>query len=337
MALLVFTHDAALRHDTGPGHPERPERIGAALDGVYRSGVAHEVRSPPEATNGVLTAVHDPEYVARLEDFCKAGGGGLDPDTWVGEGSWEAALRAAGAGPAAVAALEGEPHGPAFSIMRPPGHHARPAQAMGFCLFNNIAVAAAQLTARGSRVAIVDWDVHHGNGTQEVFYGDPMVLYLSLHQSPFYPGTGAAAELGSGEGLGTTINVPLPAGSNGSLYRSAFPRLVIPIVEQFAPDWLLVSCGYDAHRADPLAAMGLLAEDYRVMASALAAVVAKDRTVYFLEGGYDLEAISSSVAATVEGVETPSYLRADEAIAGAAGMRGLQDALAAARAHWELG
>jgi acetoin utilization deacetylase AcuC-like enzyme len=172
---------------------------------------------------------------------------------------------------------------------------------MGFCLFNNIAVTAAQLVAEGERVAIVDWDVHHGNGTQDIFYGSPDVLYTSLHQYPFYPGTGWVDELGRGFGRGTTANLPMPAGAGGAEYRMAFDRIILPLLRQFDADWVLVSAGYDAHERDPLAGLRLVEADYQWMASTLAAVTRPARTVFFLEGGYNLEAIAGSVAATLTG------------------------------------
>jgi acetoin utilization deacetylase AcuC-like enzyme len=223
----------------------------------------------------------------------------LDADTYAVTESWEAAIRAAGAGTAAAAALE-EGHGEeAFLAVRPPGHHATSTRAMGFCLFNNVAVTAASLTAAGSRVAIVDWDVHHGNGTQDTFFRDGSVLYVSIHEFPFYPGTGWVDELGAGPGSGTTINIPLPAGTAGDVYRAAMAEVAVPALETFGPDWLLVSAGYDAHAADPLADIRLEAADYAAMATALRATVPSGRTVYFLEGGYDLDAVEASVEATL--------------------------------------
>ncbi|NHZ70904.1 MAG: histone deacetylase, partial [Proteobacteria bacterium] len=190
----------------------------------------------------------------------------------------------------------------AFVAVRPPGHHAERHQAMGFCLFNNIAVTAAYLRSMGARVAIVDWDVHHGNGTQHSFWDDPDVLYVSMHEFPFYPGTGWITESGQGAGAGMTVNIPLPGGTTASNHRAAFGRVVMPVLEQYAPDWILVSAGYDAHKDDPLGGLNLESHDYGAMAAALVSVVPSNRVVAFLEGGYDLDALSCGAAATVEGL-----------------------------------
>jgi acetoin utilization deacetylase AcuC-like enzyme len=301
MRVLLITHAASLDHDNGWGHPERPERIEAVTDGVRASGLEVADADAPRAARDDLELVHDAAYIDMIEKACRDGGLRLDPDTRVVPGSWEAALRSAGAGVLAAAALREGGADVAYIATRPPGHHALAARAMGFCIFNNIAVAAARLTSAGERVAIVDWDVHHGNGTQDAFYDDPRVLYVSVHEDRFYPGTGAASERGARDGLGTTINLPLPAGSDGPVYRWLFGQVVIPAVSRFRPDWLLVSCGYDAHSADPLADMRLEADDYGQLAAGLAAVVPAARTIFFLEGGYDLEALRASAAATLAG------------------------------------
>jgi len=299
--VLLVTHESALAHPTPAGHPERADRIPAAVAGVVASGTAVVRREAPPASLGELARIHRQDYIADIEAFCGAGRGALDPDTYAGPESWEAALRAAGAGYAAVDGLRSGDAATAFVAMRPPGHHAEAGRAMGFCLFNNIAVTAARLVAEGERVAIVDWDVHHGNGTQRSFFTESRVLYVSLHESPFYPGTGHVHEVGTGEGRGTVVNVPVPAGTGGATYGDAFRRLVVPIASQFAPTWVLVSAGYDAHRADPLAGVRLEAGDFAGMADSLAAVVPARRVVFFLEGGYDLGAITESVAATIRG------------------------------------
>ncbi len=301
MRVVLVSHESSLEHDTGVGHPERPARIPAVIEGVRSSGLEIVDLAAPEATVATLTVVHDPDYVAAIERFCAAGGGALDPDTVAHARSWEAALRSAGAGPAAVDALQNGAGEVAFVATRPPGHHAMPARAMGFCLFNNIAITARMLANSGGRVAIVDWDVHHGNSTQDVFYADPAVLYLSMHEFPAYPGTGWLHECGSGDGTGTTLNLPWPTATGGLAYRWGFDRLFVPILHQFEPDWLLISSGYDAHVADPLAGIRLVAGDYRFMAGRLADVVPPRRTVVFLEGGYDLAALRESSAATLRG------------------------------------
>ncbi len=297
----MASHESSLAHDSGKQHPERPARIGAALEGVEASGLEVVHLSPAEATLKDLGRVHDEGYVAAIQRFCEQGGGSLDPDTHVGPGSWEAALRAAGAGLDLAAALESSEADIAFSLMRPPGHHALTARAMGFCVFNNIAVTARSLQDRGCRVAIIDWDVHHGNGTQDTFFPDPDVLYVSIHQAPFYPGTGSIDDVGSGAGAGATANLPFRAGTGGSAYLGAFAGLIEEEVLRFSPDWLLVSAGYDAHRRDPLAGMLLEAADYEAMARRMRRLVRSSRTIFFLEGGYDVQAIAASVTATLQG------------------------------------
>jgi acetoin utilization deacetylase AcuC-like enzyme len=301
MEVLLVSHPSALAHDAGRGHPERPARIEAALAGARGSGLPITELAAERIDPATLELVHDADYIEMVEQFCLSGGGAFDPDTRVVAESWEAALHSAGGGLTALDALADRPDAAAFVAMRPPGHHALRAAAMGFCLFNNIAVAAKKLVEEGRRVAIVDWDVHHGNGTQRMFYDDPNVLYVSLHQSPFYPGTGWETEVGEGAGEGTVVNLAWPAGTSGATYHDAMERVVLPILEGFAPDDLLVSAGYDAHRRDPLADMRLEDDDYRLMAAAVRHRLGTIRTVFFLEGGYDLEAIAGSVAETLRG------------------------------------
>ncbi len=306
------------------------------VQGVRESGLEVVELAARAATDEVLGVVHEPAYVAAVERFCASGGGKLDPDTVAGIGSWEAALRSAGAGPHAVEALERGEGEVAFIATRPPGHHALPARAMGFCLFNNIAITARMLADAGQRVAIVDWDVHHGNSTQEVFYDDPQVLYLSMHEFPAYPGTGWLHEAGGRGGAGMTINFPWPTGTGGRAYRWSFDAVVVPVLRAFEPDWILVSAGYDAHVADPLAGIRLVEADYRFMAGRVSGVISARRGVLFLEGGYDLGALTHSTAATLQGwAAGPVDPPVDDPGAGPAGDIARRVRVEVAR-HWEL-
>jgi acetoin utilization deacetylase AcuC-like enzyme len=330
MAILLFHHEASLRHDTGPGHPERPDRIDAVLAGARRSGLVEE-RQAPEASPRDLAGVHTAAYVDAIEEFCASGGGHLDADTVAGPATWEAALRSVGAGLAAVDALRGGEAEAALLAMRPPGHHALRDRAMGFCLFNNVAVAADRIAAAGDRVAILDWDVHHGNGTQDIFYERGDVLYVSLHQFPFYPLTGWIEEVGGGGGLGLTVNLPLPEGAGGLAYAAAFDRVVDPVLAAFAPDWVLVSAGYDAHAADPLGSMALQADDFGWMAGRLAAPGRP--VVAFLEGGYDLTALGDSVETTLRGLDGGAFSPSGGRPSDIA-VHMLDEAARAAARHW---
>jgi acetoin utilization deacetylase AcuC-like enzyme len=283
-------------------HPERPARIGAVMDGVHDLHLGSDLVVLPSrpADLGQLARVHTIEYLGDLRKFCAAGGGPLDADTYATPDSWDAACLSAGAGLVAIEALAGGDDGCAFVASRPPGHHALADHPMGFCLINNVAVAAAHLVDAGERVLIVDWDVHHGNGTQALFWDEPGVLYVSTHQWPCYPGTGLASEVGGPSARGTTLNVPLPPGATGDVMRRAFDQLVSPVVEEFEPSWVLISAGFDAHRADPLADLALSAGDFGQLAAVVAGYApAPGRTVAFLEGGYDLVALRSSVRATL--------------------------------------
>ena len=319
--LTVFADPAADEHHVGPHHPERPARVTAALFALDAAGLreAAEVRSPREATRAELALVHDPDYIDGVAAFCAAGGGALDADTSVSAGSWRTALRAAGAVLDAIDVLRAGASRVAFAANRPPGHHAERDRAMGFCLFNNVAVGAAALAAAGEKVAIVDWDVHHGNGTQHLFYDRDDVFYVSTHQAPLYPGTGQLLERGAGAGAGTNLNIPFPPGTGGDAFRAAFDEVIVAELERFAPDWLLISAGFDAHRADPLADLELTSGDYADLTARLMAVVPSGRVAVVLEGGYDLDAITMGSGATLATLLGGAY-RPEPASSGDTGM-----------------
>jgi acetoin utilization deacetylase AcuC-like enzyme len=269
------------------------------LDGVQVADLDDAVVqvAPRAATRAELVSLHPAAYLDALERFCAAGGGRLDPDTSAGEASWAAAVLAAGAGPDAVERLDAGEATAAFLAVRPPGHHATPTRAMGFCLLNNVAVTAAVLADRGERVLVVDYDAHHGNGTQDAFWADGRVLYVSLHEYPLYPFTGRLHERGEGDGDGLTVNVPLPAGATGDVALAALDDVVAPVVERFAPTWVLLSAGFDGHRGDPLTGLGFSSGDFALLTERALAWAPPGRRIAFLEGGYDLEALRDSTAA----------------------------------------
>jgi len=302
---VFFSHPSSLQHDTG-GHPERSERIAAielALSG--RDWLGFERVTSPEVPRDVLELVHDRAYVEAIERRAAAGGGQLDVDTLISEGSFVAALHGAGGAVEMVRwLLETGAGAIGFSAHRPPGHHALAARAMGFCLFNNIAVAARYATDRLGleRVMIVDWDVHHGNGTSDAFWESDQVLFVSIHQWPLYPGSGRPSEIGSGAGRGYTVNLPVPAGTGDEVYTWLFQDTVRPLARLYKPQLLLVSAGFDAHRDDPLAECHVTEQGFGAMTKVLRALCAELEIPLglVLEGGYELGALARSMVATME-------------------------------------
>src|SRR5580765_2824835 len=304
MGLIVVSSERFAEHQTPPGHPESPERA-AAMDVVanewrQRKG---EVVAPREATREQLARVHDSGYLKRIEETAGVAMA-LDPDTYTSPETYEIARLAAGAGIDAVERVMSGRNTRALALVRPPGHHAERNRAMGFCFYNNVAVAAAHAQTLGAgKIAIVDYDVHHGNGTQHIFEHDPNVLYCSVHQHPYYPGTGASTEIGSGEAAGLTVNVPLEAGATDDDYHLVFDEVVIPVVRAFRPNLILVSAGFDAHERDPLGGMRLTTAAFGAMTMALR-LLADDcclgRIVAVSEGGYDLGAFRDCLLSVID-------------------------------------
>jgi acetoin utilization deacetylase AcuC-like enzyme len=302
MTTLLYTHPVCLEHDPGPHHPESPARLRAVINALADPEFAAlERREAPEAALQDLLRVHPRPHVERvLRAVPKAGHVGIDADTVLSPASGAAALRAAGAVVAAVDAVAAREANNAFCAVRPPGHHAEPGRAMGFCLFNNIAVGAQRARAAHNlhRIAVVDFDVHHGNGTQAAFKADDGLFYASTHQSPLYPGTGSASETG----VGNIVNVPLRPMAGSSQFRAAMRERILPALEAFRPEFMLISAGFDAHRSDPLAQLLLDEEDYAWITERLLDIASRHaggRLVSALEGGYDLPALGASVAAHI--------------------------------------
>jgi acetoin utilization deacetylase AcuC-like enzyme len=308
---LVY-HPDYLKHYAGRQHPEHPGRLEAVMRALEASGQAQQLRrlevdDDPEAW---VAAVHHLEHIKLVQAASQHGRAALDPDTIVCSDSYAVALKAvAGTLAAADAVVQGQVS-QAFCAVRPPGHHATARQAMGFCLFNNVAILARYLQRRHGldKILIIDWDVHHGNGTQHIFEADPSVLYFSTHQYPFYPGTGAATETGEGRGQGFTMNVPLPAGTGDATYLAVFEQQLLPRALAYRPDCVLISAGFDAHYADPLAQMQVTEEGYRRLTQVvkeIAATCCQQRLISVLEGGYNLEALGRSVQTHVEALQQP--------------------------------
>jgi acetoin utilization deacetylase AcuC-like enzyme len=299
----IVLDDRMLAHDPGRGHPERPDRLRILSDALRdRPGLVPIGARP--ASEDELALVHDPALIERVAASAGRACTIFDPDTRTSPGSWEAARIAAGGLIELCDAVCAGEVDNGVALVRPPGHHAEYARAMGFCLFNNVAVAAAHLRRRGiGRTVIVDWDLHHGNGTQHLFERDPDVLYVSTHQYPYYPGTGAAEEVGEGAGAGRTLNLPFPAGFGDQEFGRAFEEVIVPICRQFAPEFVLVSAGFDCDIRDPLGGLAVTPAGISSMARAcveLAEECAGGRIVGVLEGGYDLEAIADGVNVLIE-------------------------------------
>jgi acetoin utilization deacetylase AcuC-like enzyme len=297
---VLFRHPLSLEHDTGYGHPERPQRIEAVERALAeRDWVGFEPREAPAAEMDQLLRVHPLEHVEAVREL-SARGGEFDPDTPVSPGSWDAALHAAGGACALVETLLAGGERVGFAALRPPGHHAEPHRAMGFCLFSNVAVAArhAIATMGAERVLIVDWDVHHGNGTNAVFHESRDVLFASIHQYPFYPGTGPLGDVGSGAGEGCSLNLPVPAGTGEEVFFSLLEHVVLPAAREFAPDLVLISAGFDAHRDDPVGGCRLETSSYAEMTRQVLSLGVPVGGI--LEGGYDLDALAGSTVATME-------------------------------------
>ena len=335
--MLIVSSKKMLAHDPGAGHAESPERLRVAVGALEGVRDARWAEARP-ATLEELARVHDADYIATILSL-QGLSAALDEDTFVSAGSVDSALLSAGASiEAASSAVVG--NGLAVALGRPPGHHAERAAAMGFCIFNNVAVAAAHALAELAceRVLIVDWDVHHGNGTQHIFEDRREVLFMSLHEFPLYPGTGGAREVGRGAGAGFTVNVPFAAGHGDGDYAHAFEEVIVKIADQFRPDLVLISAGFDGHEADPLAGMQLTECGYAFMADALLGVAkrhAQGRIAVILEGGYDLQALPLSLRATTDALLGTRAIEAMPA-PSESGRAAVREVRAAHAQYWSL-
>lgn len=343
MSLIVITSERFAEHMTPPGHPEASERA-EVMDVVAAEWRARggEVVAPREASREQLARVHAADHLRRMAETAGISVS-LDPDTYTSPDTYEVALLSAGAAVDAVERVMGGSHKRAFVLSRPPGHHAEHDRAMGFCLYNNVAVAAAHARSLGARrVAIVDYDVHHGNGTQHIFENEPNVLYLSVHQFPYYPGTGAATEIGYGAGAGRTVNVPLEVGATDDDYKLVFEQVVLPVLSQFEPDIVLVSAGFDAHERDPLGGGRLTTAAFAAMTAALRGVAERccdGRLVAVTEGGYDLRALGDCLRAVIDvlaGEATPPVEWPQAPVASSRGRAAVTQTKAALTQYWKF-